>query len=127
MYEKKLDNRQIATVKAKWQESFYDNKTDKIRTQYWIDKSTPIVNKAPQILITAQSLANQITAHNINKDNILKNESTISSEHIKNNKEVRKTLVTRWIIPEELPPEEDTNKLPQKIQAFEKWEMWLIA
>jgi len=65
MVEKKLNNKQIAIVKAKGQEMFYNDATTNIRAKYGIDKTTPIVNKAPQILITAQSHANQITAHNI--------------------------------------------------------------
>lgn len=121
MYEKKLDSRQIAIVKAKGQETFYNNSTTNIRTKYGIDKTTPIVNKAPQILITAQSLANQMTAHNIIENKWLNSEPKISKEHITNNKAVRETLIERGIIPEKLPAEEDTDKLPSKIQAFEQW------
>lgn len=39
----------------------------------------------------------------------------ISKEHITNNKVVRKTRDNRSIIPEKLPAEEDTDKLPSKI------------
>lgn len=49
IYEKKVDSRQIAIVKAKGQEAFYNNSTSNIRTKYEIDKTTPIINKAPQI------------------------------------------------------------------------------
>ena len=37
-----------------------------------------------------------------------------------NNKSVRNTLIERGIVPEDLPPAEDTKKLPKKIQKFEE-------
>lgn len=37
-----------------------------------------------------------------------------------NNKSVRNTLIERGIVPENLPPAEDTKKLPKKIQKFEE-------
>ena len=121
MIEKWLQSQQIAIVKSRWQETFYNNTTDAIRKKYDIDKKTPIVNKAPQILITAQSLANQMTAMNLEHNSKIKNEASISFEHITNNKAVRKTLLERGIVPERLPSEEDTSTLPSKLKSFEEW------
>lgn len=120
MIEKGLSSPQIAMVKSRGQETFYNNKTENIRHKYGIDKKTPIVNKAPQILITAQSLANQMTAMNLENSKNIKSEASVSFEHITNNKAIRKTLLERGITPEKLPPEEDTNKLPSKLKSFEE-------
>lgn len=120
MFDKGLSWPQIAAVKAKGQEAFYNNTTEYIRKKYGIDKKIPIVNKAPQILITAQSLANQMTALNIDDSN-LNSEAKISYEHHTNNKAIRNTLIKRWIVPEKLPPEENTDHLPKKLKSFEAW------
>jgi DNA-damage-inducible protein D len=52
----------------------------------------------------------------------MKTENEISNEHITNNKSVRKTLVERWIKPEELSPEEDLKKVERKLNSDKnKW------
>lgn len=91
-----------------------------MRKKYGILGKKPIVDRAPDILITAQSLANQMTAMNVEKNIHLNSEGKISQEHVSNNQSVRKTLVDRGIVPESLPPAEDTKKLPKKIQQFEE-------
>ena len=87
--------------------------------KYGITGKKPLVDRAPDILITAQSLANQMTAMNVEKNKTLNSESAISHEHITNNTSVRKTLTERGIVPELLPPAEDTKKISKKIEQFE--------
>lgn len=119
LYNKWLKSPQIATVKAKWQKVFYNASPEVIRKKYGISEKKPIVDRAPDILITAQSLANQMTAMNVDKNANLSTENTITREHMINNQSVRKTLIERWIIPESLSPAPDTKKLPKKIQQYE--------
>ena len=120
LYHKWLSSPQIATVKSKWQKVFYNTTPENMRQRYGITGKKPIVDRAPDILITAQSLANQMTAMNVEKNRWLKDEFGISHEHMTNNKSVRNTLIERGIVPEHLPPAEDTKKLPKKIQKFEE-------
>ena len=47
----------------------------------------------------------------------MKTENQISNEHITNNKSVRNTLLSRGIVPENLPPEEDVKKLERKLKS----------
>lgn len=103
-------------VKARGQKAFYNAEPDTIRKKYGIKGKKPIVDKAPQILITAQSLANQMTAMNVGKTKNLVSDQAISREHVTNNQSVRSTLIGRDIVPEALPPEEDTKKLPKKFR-----------
>jgi len=120
LYNKWLKSPQIANVKAKWQKVFYNADPKIIRKKYGISDKKPIVDRAPDILITAQSLANQMTAMNVDKNTNLSTENTISREHMINNQSVRKTLIGRWIVPESLPPASDTKKLSKKIQQYEE-------
>ncbi len=120
LFNKWLTWVQIAGVKSRGQRAFYNAEPDMIRKKYGIQWKKPIVDKAPQILITAQSLANQMTAMNVDKNKQLNNDQVISREHITNNRSVRGTLVERGIVPENLPAEEDTKKLPKMIQTFEE-------
>ncbi len=120
LYNKWLTSPEIATVKSKWQRVFYATPPDDMRRKYAIPAKKPIVDRAPDILITAQSLANQMTAMNVEKSKGMRDEFGISREHMTNNKSVRDTLIERGIVPENLPPAEDTKKLPKKIQKFEE-------
>ncbi len=54
------------------------------------------------------------------KGNDLNGEESITSEHIRNNKRVRKVLLEDNIVPEELPAEEDIKKLERKVISNEK-------
>lgn len=50
----------------------------------------------------------------------MKTENQISDEHITNNETVRETLVSRGIVPENLPPEEDVKKVERKLKNEQK-------
>ena len=61
----------------------------------------------------------EITIFN-SREHKMKNENTISKEHIANNKTVRNTLISRGITPENLPPEEDVKKIERKLKSEKK-------
>jgi DNA-damage-inducible protein D len=73
----------------------------------------------PMITIKAKDFANEITNFNIKRDD-LRREDAITSEHVKNNQDVRKVLTDRGIRPEELPPAEDIKKLERRVKSEEK-------
>jgi DNA-damage-inducible protein D len=70
----------------------------------------------PTITIKAKDFANEITNFNIKKDE-LGSEAAISSEHVKNNRDVRKLLTDREIRPESLPPAEDIKKVERRLAS----------
>ncbi len=47
-------------------------------------------------------------------------ESSITNEHVKNNKDIRSLLGKSGIQPEKLPAEEDINKLKRRIKTLDK-------
>ncbi len=47
-------------------------------------------------------------------------EKQISDEHITNNKTVRNTLISRGIVPENIPPAEDIKRVERKLQSDTK-------
>ncbi|MDR3611248.1 MAG: hypothetical protein P4L27_11840 [Ignavibacteriaceae bacterium] len=52
--------------------------------------------------------------------NVKKDENEIAKEHIKNNRGVRNLLLERGIKPEELPKEEDIQKLKRRVTTGNK-------
>ncbi len=81
-----------------------------------IPKSRPIADFLPTITITAKNLATEITNFNVQKED-LRGESKVTTEHVKNNTDVRKLLLKSGIEPEQLPPEEDIKKLERKVKT----------
>ena len=67
----------------------------------------------------AKDFATELTSHNVvEKD--LKGDEQISTEHIDNNKAVRKMLIDRGVKPEALPGADDVKKLQRKLDSEDK-------
>lgn len=82
-------------------------------------ESRPLADFLPTIVIKAKDFAAEITVFNM-KDKGLSSERSISTEHVKNNLGVRKLLLDRKIVPENLPPEEDIKKLERRVNTETK-------
>src|SRR3989338_1761424 len=79
----------------------------------------PLADFLPTITITAKNLATEITNFNVRKDD-LEGEGKVTTEHVKNNTDVRKLLLKSGIQPEKLTPEEDIKRLERKVKSEEK-------
>lgn len=73
----------------------------------------------PTILLKAKDFATEITIYNA-KQNAMTTESQISEEHVSNNISVRKTLVSRGIVPEDVKSEPDIKKIERKLVSEDK-------
>ena len=84
-----------------------------------IPPKRPLADFLSTITITAKNLATEITNFNVKKED-LQGEPKITWEHVKNNLDVRKLLAKSGIKPEELPPEEDLQKLQREVRSDEE-------
>jgi DNA-damage-inducible protein D len=71
------------------------------------------------LILKAKDFATEITIFNA-REHGMKSEGQISTEHITNNKAVRKTLLERGIRPESLPPAEDLRRVERRLASEEK-------
>jgi len=120
IFERIGDNSGFARIRSKGDAALFGGKT----TQQMKDRLGMADNRAladflPMITIKAKDFANEITNFNIKRDD-LRREDAITSEHVKNNQDVRKVLTDRGIRPEELPPAEDIKKLERRVKSEEK-------
>lgn len=84
-----------------------------------VPDNRPLADFLPTLTIKAKDFATELTSHNtVEKD--LKGEKQITTEHIENNKAVRKMLIERGVKPEQLPPSDDIKKLQRKLEDDEK-------
>ena len=96
-----------------------DRTTQNMKDRLRVPKGRPLADFLPTITIKAKDFANEITNFNI-KQRELRSEFGITGEHVKNNREVRKLLVDRGIVPEVLPPAEDVKKVERRLTSEQK-------
>lgn len=120
IYERGVDNSGFARIRSKgdWA-MFGGHNTSDMKRKLGIKANRPLADFLPTITITAKQLATEITNFNVNK-NDLKGEGNITSEHLKNNSDVRSLLGKSGIKPEELPAEEDIKKLERRVKSLDK-------
>jgi len=120
IYERGVDNAGFARIRSKgdWA-MFGGNNTSDMKRKLGIKENRPLADFLPTITITAKQLATEITNFNVKKNN-LKGEVNITSEHVKNNKDIRGLLGKSGIKPEELPAEEAIKKLERRVKSLDK-------
>lgn len=120
IYERGVDNSGFTRIRSKGDWAMFGGyNTGDMKRKLGIKENRPLADFLPTITITAKQLATEITNFNVKK-NDLKGESNITSEHIKNNKDVRTLLGKSGIKPEELAAEEDIKKLERRVKSLDK-------
>ena len=84
-----------------------------------VPASRPLADFLPTISIKAKDFAAEMTSVNVQTKD-LQTETTIAKEHIDNNAAVRKMLLERGIVPEDLPAAEDVKKVERRLASEEK-------
>jgi DNA-damage-inducible protein D len=120
IFERGIDSKGFATIRSKGDGALFGGlNTAAMKQKLNIPENRPLADFLPTITIKAKDLATEITNFNVSKKD-LKGETPITTEHVKNNKDVRTLLAKSGIKPEELPAEEDIKKLQRKIKAADK-------
>ena len=120
IYERGVDNKGFANIRSKGDWALFGgNNTSAMKRKLGIAENRPLADFLPTITISAKQLATEITNFNVQK-NDLKGEMKITSEHVKNNADVRTLLGKSGIKPEQLPAEEDIKKLERRVKSSDK-------
>ena len=120
IFERGVDNKGFANIRSKGDGALFGgHNTSAMKRKLGIAENRPLADFLPTITITAKQLATEITNFNVHK-NDLKGENNITSEHVKNNTDIRQLLGKSGIKPEQLPAEEDIKKLERRVKAADK-------
>lgn len=118
VYEKGVDGAGFAIIRSKGDEALFGGKTTSdMKLKYRIPNSRALADFLPTITIKAKDFTNEITIFNVKKNSSLRGVSNIKDEHVRNNRDVRDLLRKKGIVPENLPPEEDIQKLKRRIDS----------
>ena len=120
IYEQTGNDRNFGIIRSKGDQALFGGLTTKqMKKKMGIPLNRPLADFLPTITIKAKDFATEITVFNT-KEKGLNTERKISTEHIVNNRSVRKILLERGIKPENLPAEEDLKKLERRVKSEEK-------
>ncbi|MDO8661306.1 MAG: DNA damage-inducible protein D [Candidatus Woesearchaeota archaeon] len=120
IYERGVDDFGFARIRRKGDEALFGgHDTKQMKQKLKVPQSKPLADFLPTVTIAAKNFATEITNFNV-KQNDLQGEGKIADEHVKNNKEMRRVLAKNRIIPENLPAEEDMEKLERRVKKEEK-------
>ena len=120
IYERGVDHKGFAIIRSKGDHILFGgNSTQVMKTKLNIPENKPLADFLPTLTIKAKDFANELTSHNVEvKD--LKGVNSISTEHIENNKAIRNILLKRGIKPEDLPADEDVQKVKRRLAGEAK-------
>ena len=120
IYERVGDQMSFGRIRSKGDVALFGGfTTQDMKNRLGVPDNRPLADFLPTITIKAKDFANEITNFNIKKEG-LRSEPTITTEHVKNNKDVRDLLSRRGIHPESLPASEDVKKIERRVQAETK-------
>lgn len=120
IFDRLRENESFASIRSKGDVALFGGRsTQDMKDRLRVPKGRPLADFLPTITIKAKDFADEITNFNI-KQHDLRTEFGITDEHVKNNRDVRKLLSDRGIIPEALPPAEDVKKVERRLKSEQK-------
>lgn len=120
IYERGVDDAGFGRIRSKGDQALFGGyTTQEMKNRLGVKGSRPLADFLPTLTIAAKNLATEMTNYNVEEKD-LQGESSITGEHIQNNRSVRDMLGQRGIKPENLPPSEDIKKLERRVRSQEK-------
>ena len=120
VYEHGMSDKGFDIMRSRGDQALFGgNSTAAMKKRLGVPDKKPLADMLSDVAINAKSLANSMTSYNV-EDKGLHGDVPIINEHVGNNQSVRSTLLERGIIPENLPPAEDTKKLERRLKADER-------
>ena len=119
IYERGIDNKGFAIIRSKGDKALFHLDTALLKRRLGAPENRPLADFLPTISIKAKDFAAEMTSVNVQQKD-LHGQEQITREHVDNNAAVRKMLLQRGIVPEQLPPGEDVKKVERRLKSEEK-------
>ena len=117
LYERGVDSQGFGRILSKGDAALFGGLTTQdMKERLAVPDGRPLADFLPTITIKAKDFANEITNTQV-KQRDLQGESSITPEHVKNNRDVRQLLTDREIVPEQLPASEDVKKVERRLKS----------
>ena len=119
IYQRGVDDKGFGRIRSKGDSALFGGlSTEQMKKRLGI-KSGALADYLPTLTIAANNLATEMTNYNVEQKDLY-GETSITAEHVQNNRSVRGMLGQRGIKPENLAPAEDIKKVERKVAKDEK-------
>ena len=119
LYERGVDGRGFAIIRSKGDQALFNLSTGELKKKLGVLEKRPVADFLPTVNIKAKDFAAEMTNVNVQTKDLYGVEP-ITDEHVDNNLAVRKIMLERGLIPEELPAEEDVKKVERRLVKEDK-------
>lgn len=119
LYERGVDDRGFAIIRSNGDQALFHMNTAMLKRRLGAPDNRPVADFLPTINIKAKDFAAEMTSVNVQQKD-LHGMTSIEQEHVDNNKAVRDMLLSRGIVPEQLPAGEDLKKVERRLASEEK-------
>ena len=119
LYERGVDGRGFAIIRSKGDQALFNLSTGELKKKLSVLDKRPVADFLPTVNIKAKDFAAEMTNVNVQTKDLYGVEP-ITDEHVDNNLAVRKIMLERGIVPEELPAEEDVKKVERRLAKEDK-------
>jgi len=116
LYERGVDDKGFAIIRSKGDKALFRLDTAQLKRRFGVPDSRPVADFLPTVSIKAKDFAAAMTAENVQIKN-LTGVPAIEREHVDNNLGVRKIMIERGLVPENLPPAEDVKKVERRLNT----------
>jgi len=104
---------EFATFKNKKIEALHNISVKALKTKRWIPENIALADFDSEVELKAKDFIYAMTDHNIKEKNIIWKQK-LENELVENAKQTRKTMISRWIVPEELKSQEDLKLIEKR-------------
>ena len=115
LFERGVDSKGFAVIRSKGDQALFNIDTNLLKRKYKVPASRPLADFLPTVSIKAKDLAAEMTSVKTQTKSLF-GQKKIEKEHVDNNRAVRKMLLDRGIVPENLPAGEDVKKVERRLK-----------
>ncbi len=119
LYERGVDSAGFARIRSKGDKALFRIDTAQLKRRLGAPEGRPIADFLPTVAIKAKDFAAAMTAENVQIKN-LSGGPAIEQEHVDNNLGVRRIMIERGLVPENLPAAEDVKRVERRLETEKK-------
>jgi len=116
LYERGVDGAGFARIRSKGDKALFRLDTAQLKRRFGAPEGRPIADFLPTVTIKAKDFAAAMTAENVQIKN-LAGVPSIEREHVDNNAGVRRIMIERGLVPDNLPAAEDVKKVERRLST----------
>lgn len=119
LYERGVDDKGFGIIRSKGDQALFRMNTSILKRKLGAPEKRALADFLPTLGIKAKDFAAEMTSVNVQQKD-LHGIVNIEREHVDNNLAVRKMLLERGIVPENMPASEDIKKVERRLTSEEK-------